>query len=96
MDDDHAPSVLRCIHEAVGRNKSKQREIRIFNKEIDEMDGNIYKSVLHNLSLIPEEYMAQVNNFLKSLQKRSNSKEQNRKEILDLAGSWEDMGGERL
>lgn len=35
--------------------------------------------------------MVQVNNFLKSLQKRSSSKEQNRKEILDLAGSWEDM-----
>jgi len=55
------------------------------------MEGNIYKSVLHNLSLIPEEYLAQVNIFLSSLKEKVEHKSQNRKEILALAGSWSDM-----
>lgn len=52
---------------------------------------NIYKSVLHKLSMIPEEYLDQVNYFLASLKKKIDDKEKNREEILKLAGSWSDM-----
>lgn len=55
------------------------------------MEENIYKSVLHNLSLIPEEYLSQVNSFLMALHERVSLKEQNRREILALAGAWESM-----
>ncbi len=52
---------------------------------------NLYKSVLKKLSLIPVEYLQQVDNFLSSLTEKITKKEQNRKAILDLAGSWADM-----
>jgi len=55
------------------------------------MEGNLYQSVLHNLSLIPEEYLAQVNTFLSILKEKTEHKAQNRKEILKLAGAWSDM-----
>jgi len=52
---------------------------------------NLYKSVLKKLSLIPVEYLQQVDNFLSSLTEKITKKEQNRKAILDFAGSWADM-----
>lgn len=55
------------------------------------MEGNLYQSVLHNLSLIPEEYLAQVNTFLTILKEKTEHKAQNRDEILALAGAWSDM-----
>ena len=54
-------------------------------------EGNLYQSVLHNLSLIPEEYLAQVNLFLTALKEKGKDKTHNREEILSLAGAWSDM-----
>lgn len=55
------------------------------------MEANQYKSLLLNLSLIPERYLVQVNQYLISLKHRIAKKDENRKEILDLAGGWNDM-----
>ena len=55
------------------------------------MEANLYKSVLQNLSQIPEEYMTQVNIFLSSLKDKIQHKAHNREEILTLAGAWSDM-----
>lgn len=56
------------------------------------MEANLYKSVLQTLSVIPEEYLVQVNAYLEKLKQRISEKEKNRKEILDMAGGWSDMG----
>lgn len=58
------------------------------------MEGSRYQSVLHNLSLIPEEYLAQVDIFLAALKEQIEQKAGNRKEILALAGAWSDMSVE--
>ena len=55
------------------------------------MEANLYKSVLKNLSLIPEEYLSQVDAYLNRLKDRISQKEKNRQEILSLAGSWSEM-----
>jgi hypothetical protein len=55
------------------------------------MEGNQYKTLLHHLSLLPEEYLVQVNIYIKSLADKVEQKSKNRKEILSLAGSWSDM-----
>lgn len=55
------------------------------------MEVDLYKSVLKSLSLIPEEYLVQVNAYLDKLKDRISHKEKNRAEILALAGSWSDM-----
>ncbi len=55
------------------------------------MEANQYKLVLKNLSLIPEEYLVQVNAYLDKLTDKISHKEENRQEILALAGSWADM-----
>jgi len=55
------------------------------------MEANLYKSVLKSLSLIPEEYLVQVNAYLEKLKDRISHKEKNSAEILALAGSWSDM-----
>ena len=52
---------------------------------------NLYKSVLHTLSLLPEPYLVQVNAYLNALQERVNQKEENREAILSLAGGWSGM-----
>ena len=55
------------------------------------MEANLYRSILQNLSQIPEEYMTQVNTFLSSLRNKTQHKDHNREEILNLAGAWSDM-----
>ena len=55
------------------------------------MEANLYKSVLRTLSLIPEEYLGQVNSYLDKLKAKISDKEKNRKEILALAGGWSEM-----
>ena len=56
-----------------------------------DMAVNPYQSVLKSLSLIPEEYLVQVNAYLEKLQDRISHKEKNRQEILSLAGTWSDL-----
>ncbi|MEL7342868.1 MAG: hypothetical protein AAGM67_20455 [Bacteroidota bacterium] len=55
------------------------------------MKANLYKSVLKSLSLMPEEYLVQVNAYLNKLNHKISQKEENRTEILALAGAWNDM-----
>ena len=55
------------------------------------MEANLYRSILQNLSQIPEEYMTQVNTFLSSLRNKTQHKDHNREEILNLAGARSDM-----
>ncbi|MEZ4827622.1 MAG: hypothetical protein R3C61_15265 [Bacteroidia bacterium] len=55
------------------------------------MEAKLYKSVLKNLSLIPEAYLIEVNAYLENLRNRISHKEKNRLAILALAGSWSDM-----
>ncbi|MEM6263934.1 MAG: hypothetical protein AAGI38_15580 [Bacteroidota bacterium] len=55
------------------------------------MEANLYKAVLKHLSLIPEEYLSQVNGYLTQLRDRISEKEKNRQEILSLAGGWAEM-----
>ncbi len=51
----------------------------------------IYQSILSHLSLVPTDYLLQVDNYLQNLSKEIKRKEQNRQLILKLAGSWADM-----
>lgn len=50
-----------------------------------------YKSILKRLSLLPTDYLQLVDNYLASLTKKIDKKEENRRAILALAGSWSDM-----
>ena len=56
--------------------------------------NEIYKSVLRELSQVPADYLQLVENFLSSLNKKLDKKEQNRNAIMALAGSWSDMEDE--
>jgi conjugal transfer/entry exclusion protein len=54
----------------------------------------LYQSVLKNLSILPADYLQQVNNYLLSLSQNIEKKRENRKAVLALAGSWDDMSKE--
>lgn len=51
----------------------------------------VYRSILDQLGSVPKAYLKEVDTFLRNLTKEIRQKEQNRIEILDLAGSWSDM-----
>lgn len=51
----------------------------------------IYKSILKKLSALPADYLELVDNYLAALSEKVDKKEENRKAILALAGSWSDM-----
>lgn len=53
------------------------------------MFTDLYQLVLNKLRLLPEAYLTQVDAFLNTLQKKVDNKEQNRQQILALAGGWE-------
>ena len=61
-------------------------------KREDKMNtqNNVYQSMLQNLSLVPIEYLRQVDEYLQAIIKRNIEIEANRKAILALAGSWND------
>ena len=46
------------------------------------------------MSQIPSQYLPQINDYLKLFNLNSYSKEENRSEVLKLAGSWNDMSEE--
>lgn len=52
---------------------------------------SIYQSILSQLSLVPVDYLQQIDLYLRNLSKEIRRKQQNRALILDLAGSWNDM-----
>ncbi len=52
---------------------------------------NLYQSILQNLALVPMEYLRQVDDYLQTIIRQNIQKEANRKAILALAGSWNDM-----
>lgn len=51
----------------------------------------IYQSILNQLSLVPVDYLQQVETFLQKLTRDIQRKQRNRALILGLAGSWGDM-----
>ncbi|MCP5496819.1 MAG: hypothetical protein H7A23_19890 [Leptospiraceae bacterium] len=54
-------------------------------------NDRIYQSILNHLSLVPIDYLQEVDIYLRNLIKILKRKEHNRKMILELAGSWNDM-----
>lgn len=54
----------------------------------------LYQVMLAQLSQIPTQYLPQISDYLKGFSKAVRSKEENRQEILKLAGSWNDMSEE--
>ncbi len=52
---------------------------------------NVYQSILGKLSLIPDDYLKEVDTILHNFMKEIKTKEHNRLEILELAGTWSDM-----
>ena len=59
------------------------------------MQIELYQSVLQKLSLIPVEYLPQVDFFLSNLAKKVDDKEQSRKAIMALTGGpWTDWSEE--
>lgn len=57
---------------------------------------NLYQSILQNLSLVPIEYLRQVDEYLQIIIQKKTHKETNKKAILALAGSWNDMSEEEF
>jgi len=53
--------------------------------------AELYKSVLQKLSLIPVEYLGQVDSFLSALSERARKKKGNKEAIKSFAGAWLDM-----
>jgi hypothetical protein len=51
----------------------------------------LYQSILLRLSMIPMDYLQQIDMFLKTYSFKIQSKQRNRLQILALAGSWNDM-----
>ncbi len=49
-----------------------------------------YQSILARLSQIPASYLQQIDDFLQRFSKEVKQKDQNRNQILALAGSWND------
>ena len=54
----------------------------------------LYQSVLRKLSDTPTEYLPQVDSFLSELHREVQNRNDNRQEILALAGSWKGMSDE--
>ena len=50
----------------------------------------VYQSILARLSRIPASYLQQIDDFLQRFSKDMKQREQNRTQILALAGSWND------
>ena len=51
----------------------------------------IYQSILSQLSLVPVDYLQQIDVYLRNLSKEIRRKEHNRSLVLSLAGAWNDM-----
>jgi hypothetical protein len=51
----------------------------------------LYQSILLRLSMIPVDYLEQIDLYLKLFSKKVQSKQRNRAQILALAGSWNEM-----
>lgn len=56
----------------------------------------IYKSILNQLSLIPTDYLQEIDNYLRQLTQSIAQKEQRRLAILQFAGAWSDMEEEEF
>jgi DNA-binding transcriptional regulator/RsmH inhibitor MraZ len=55
----------------------------------------VLRSILHHLSLVPVDYWQQVDAYLQKFARKAKVKrQQNRSEILALAGTWKDMSDE--
>jgi hypothetical protein len=52
---------------------------------------SIYQSILHKLSEIPVDYLNQIDSYLETFAQKTKVRQNNRTQILDLAGSWNDM-----
>jgi hypothetical protein len=51
----------------------------------------IYQSILRKLSILPVDYLQQVEAFLSQLGEEVHSKEENRQKIMSFAGAWQEM-----
>jgi hypothetical protein len=60
------------------------------------MEIDLYRSVLKKLSNLPVEYLQQIDDFLSSIKTRIKKKEENRKAIMAMAGSWSDWENEEF
>lgn len=58
---------------------------------MEAMQVELYQSVLKKLSLLPVDSLPLVDNYLSTLAEKNGRKEQNRKAIFELVGSWKDM-----
>jgi len=56
-----------------------------------ENSEKIYQSILSQLSLVPVDYLQEVEAFLQKLTQDIHRKQHNRALILGLAGSWDEM-----
>lgn len=52
---------------------------------------SIYQSILHKLSEIPVDYLNEIDSYLEAFTHKTKLRQNNRAQILDLAGSWNDM-----
>jgi len=57
---------------------------------------HLYKSILYNLSQIPEAYLQRVNIYLEHYNKELKRKQKNKQAILGFAGSWNDLSNEEF
>lgn len=57
---------------------------------------SLYQSILKKLSVMPVDYLQQVDEFLLQLGEEVQSKEENQQKILSLAGAWQDMPQEEF
>ena len=53
-----------------------------------------YQSILQKLSSIPVEHLERVDEFLAQFSQNAQAKDEQRRAILNLAGSWSDMSEE--
>ena len=53
-----------------------------------------YQSILQKLSSIPVEHLERVDEFLAQFSQSRQEKEEKRRAVLNLAGSWSDMSEE--
>lgn len=52
---------------------------------------SIYQSILHKLSEIPVDYLNEIDSYLEAFTQKTKLRPNNRTQILDLVGSWNDM-----
>lgn len=52
---------------------------------------SIYQSILHKLSEIPVDYLNEIDSYLEAFTQKTKLRQNNRAQILELAGSWNDM-----